>query len=71
MGATEISNIPGAPGGTHDGFFYGVLKDGAEGRDPALCFDRKCSLILEYAALSKTPHALADGLMHVFQHPHR
>jgi hypothetical protein len=23
----------------------------------------------EYAALSKTPHALADGLMLVFQHP--
>jgi len=22
-----------------------------------------------YAALSKTPHALADGLMLVFQHP--
>jgi hypothetical protein len=25
----------------------------------------------EYAALSKTPHALADGLMLVFQHPVR
>jgi hypothetical protein len=23
----------------------------------------------EYAALFKTPHALADGLMLVFQHP--
>jgi hypothetical protein len=23
----------------------------------------------EYAALSKTPHALADGLMLVFEHP--
>jgi hypothetical protein len=23
----------------------------------------------EYAALSKTPHALVDGLMLVFQHP--
>ena len=23
----------------------------------------------DYAALSKTPHALADGLMLVFQHP--
>jgi len=23
----------------------------------------------EYAALSKTPHALADGLMLVFKHP--
>jgi histone acetyltransferase (RNA polymerase elongator complex component) len=29
----------------------------------------KCSHIFEYAALSKTPHALADGLMLVFQHP--
>jgi hypothetical protein len=27
----------------------------------------KCSHILEYAALSKTPRALADGLMLVFQ----
>jgi len=25
--------------------------------------------ITEYAALPKTPHALADGLMLVFQHP--
>jgi len=25
--------------------------------------------MIEYAALSKTPHALADGLMLVFQHP--
>jgi hypothetical protein len=25
--------------------------------------------IYEYAALSKTPHALADGLMLVFEHP--
>jgi len=23
----------------------------------------------DYAALSKTPHALADGLMLVFEHP--
>jgi len=29
----------------------------------------KCSHIPEYAALSKTPHALADGLILVFQHP--
>jgi hypothetical protein len=25
--------------------------------------------MMAYAALSKTPHALADGLMLVFQHP--
>jgi hypothetical protein len=25
----------------------------------------------EYAALSKTPHALADGMMLVFKHPDR
>jgi hypothetical protein len=25
----------------------------------------------KYAALSKTPHALADGLMLVFQHPYK
>jgi hypothetical protein len=46
-----------------------VLKNRASGRDPALCGFCKCSHILEYAALSKTPHALADGLMLVFQHP--
>jgi hypothetical protein len=34
-----------------------------------LCGFCKCSHIHEYAALSKTPHALADGLMLVFQHP--
>jgi hypothetical protein len=34
-----------------------------------LCGYWKCSHIDEYAALSKTPHALADGLMLVFQHP--
>jgi hypothetical protein len=34
-----------------------------------LCGFCKCSHIDEYAALSKTPHALADGLMLVFQHP--
>jgi hypothetical protein len=34
-----------------------------------LCGFCKCSHILEYAALSKTPPALADGLMLVFQHP--
>jgi hypothetical protein len=46
-----------------------VLKNGASGRDPALCGFCKCSHIDEYAALSKTPHALADGLMLVFQYP--
>jgi hypothetical protein len=46
-----------------------VLKNCAEGRDPALCGFCKCSHIFEYAALSKTPHALADGLMLVLQHP--
>jgi hypothetical protein len=34
-----------------------------------LCGFCKCSHIAGYAALSKTPHALADGLMLVFQHP--
>jgi hypothetical protein len=34
-----------------------------------LCGFCKCSHIYEYAALSKTPHALADGLMLAFQHP--
>jgi hypothetical protein len=34
-----------------------------------LCGFCKCSHIDAYAALSKTPHALADGLMLVFQHP--
>jgi hypothetical protein len=46
-----------------------LLKNCASGRDPALCGFCKCSHILEYAALPKTPHALADGLMLVFQHP--
>jgi hypothetical protein len=36
-----------------------------------LCGYCKCSHIDEYAALSKTPLALADGLMLVFQHPVR
>jgi hypothetical protein len=48
-----------------------VLKNRASRRDPALCGFYKCSHIDEYAALSKTPHALADGLMLVFQHPAR
>jgi hypothetical protein len=34
-----------------------------------LCGFCKCSHIVEYAALYKTPHALADGLMLVFQNP--
>jgi hypothetical protein len=46
-----------------------VLKNRASRRDPALCGFCKCSHTLEYAALSKTPHALADGLMLVFHHP--
>jgi hypothetical protein len=46
-----------------------VLKNRASRRDLALCSFCKCSHINEYAALSKTPHALADGLMLVFQHP--
>jgi hypothetical protein len=46
-----------------------VLKNRALGRDPALCGFCKCSHMTEYAALSKTPHALADGRMLVFQHP--
>jgi hypothetical protein len=45
-----------------------VLKNRASRRDPALCGFCKCSHINEYAALSKMPHALADGLMLVFQH---
>jgi hypothetical protein len=46
-----------------------VLKNCASRRDPALCGFCKCSHIDEYAALSKTPHALADGLILVLQHP--
>jgi hypothetical protein len=46
-----------------------VSKNCASRRDPALCGFCKCSHIFEYAALSKTPHALADGLMIVFEHP--
>jgi multidrug efflux system outer membrane protein len=45
-----------------------VVKLGASGRDPALHGFCKCSHIDEYAALSKTPRALADGPMLVFQH---
>jgi hypothetical protein len=46
-----------------------VLKNRVQGRKPALCGFCKCSHINEYAALSKTPHALADGLMPVFSTP--
>jgi hypothetical protein len=46
-----------------------MLKNCASRRDPALCGFCKCSHINEYAALSKAPHALPDGLMLVFQHP--
>ena len=34
-----------------------------------LCGHCKCSHIDAYAALSKSPHALADGLILVFNHP--
>jgi hypothetical protein len=46
-----------------------VFKNRASRRDPGLCGFRKCSHIDEYAALSKTPHALANVLMLVFEHP--
>jgi hypothetical protein len=46
-----------------------VLKNYASGRDPVLRGFCKCSHIMEYAALSKAPRALADDLMLVFQHP--
>jgi hypothetical protein len=44
-------------------------KNGASGRDPALHGSCKCSHISQYAALSKSPCALADGPMLVFQLP--
>jgi hypothetical protein len=46
-----------------------ALKNRASRRDRALCGFCKCSHINKYAALFKTPHALADGLMLVFEHP--
>jgi hypothetical protein len=46
-----------------------VSKNSFSGRDPALRGFCKCSHIMEYAALSKTPRALADGLILVFKHP--
>jgi hypothetical protein len=47
-----------------------VSKNGFSGRDPALRGFWKCSHIMGYAALSKTPRALADGLILVLQHPY-
>jgi len=41
-----------------------LLKNGASGRDQALHGLCEC----RYAALSKTPCALADGLILIFQH---
>jgi hypothetical protein len=49
--------------------FNRVVKNSATVRDPALCDSCKCSHIFKYAALSKTPRALADGLILVFHHP--
>jgi hypothetical protein len=46
-----------------------MSKNGVSGRDPVLRGFWKCSPINGYAALSKTPRALADGLILVFQHP--
>jgi len=40
-----------------------VLKKGASGRDPVLRGFCKRSHVSPYAALSKAPRALADGLM--------
>jgi len=49
--------------------FNRVSKNCVSGRDPALRGFCKCSHISEYAPLSKTPRAWADGLILVFQHP--
>jgi hypothetical protein len=46
-----------------------VLKNRASRRDPALCGFGKRSPIAEWAARSKTLHAVADGLMLVFHRP--
>lgn len=40
-----------------------LLKNGASGRDPALRGACECAHISRYAAFSKSPHTLADGLM--------
>jgi hypothetical protein len=55
--------------GVRQDFFNRALKICVSGRDPALHGFCKCSHISRYAALSKTPRALADGLILVFQHP--
>ena len=56
-------------GGVRGSSINKVSTNGAACRDPALCGFCECSHLFEYAALSKTPHALADGLMLVFHHP--
>jgi hypothetical protein len=43
------------------------LKNGASGRDPALRGILEMLATYSYAALSRTPRALADGPMLVFQ----
>jgi hypothetical protein len=45
-----------------------VSKNSVSGGDPSLHGFWKCSHIFEYAALSKTPHASADGPILVFEH---
>jgi hypothetical protein len=51
--------------------FSRVLKNCVSGLDPALRGFCKCSHIVKYAALSKTPRAWADGPILVFRHPVR
>jgi hypothetical protein len=48
--------------------FNRVLKNGASRGDAVLRGFSKCSHMRQYAALSKSPRTLADGLMLVFQH---
>jgi len=57
--------------GTTEGGIDGnrVLRNTASNRDPAWRGFCKRSHIMEYAALSKTPRALAYGPMLVFLHP--
>ena len=57
------SDMIGSPG------YSRVFKKSASDRDPALRSFCKGSHISEYAALSKTPRALADASMLVFQYP--
>jgi hypothetical protein len=61
----------GNAGTPHDGAqrFIRLLKNGASSHDPALRGSCKCSHISQYAARSKSPRALTDGPMFVFQHP--